>query len=161
MNEDINLYKKKLIKVFFLILVCVTVNCKSKDKSIISTRINAILIQDSLAYKALTNGYKFKIYDNGIGKNFTQPIYNDSIIILKDGFTKNIILSKINNGKSILIDSVGICELSYMHDQNGQIMRSFLKISYNPKIDDIKIEIKNWVPQFIEGGYRCVEIPNY
>ncbi|NHN28179.1 hypothetical protein FIA58_021110 [Flavobacterium jejuense] len=148
------------IKLILLVLGSIILSCKSKDNLKISSKINALIVKDTLAYKALTNGYKFKIYNDGVGRDFSQPISNDSIIILKDNFTKDIHLSEINNGKSILIDSNEICKLTYKHDQEKIVMRSFLKISYIPNIDELKLEIKNWVPQYIEGGYKCVEIPN-
>ncbi|MEP3967867.1 MAG: hypothetical protein ABJM08_02575, partial [Nonlabens sp.] len=106
----------------------------------------------------LTNGYQFKIYNEGVGKDISKPIPNDTILILKNEFSKKIISSKINAGKVLLLDSTKLCELSYKHDQDRVVMRSFLFISQRDKNKDLSLEIKNWVPQYYEQCYKCVEV---
>ncbi len=159
---DIKIYEMKKINIGILVLIITCMfSCKDIDDGFkISSKINSVITENNSIYKALTYGYKFKVYKDGIGKDLSEPILNDSIIILKDDFTKNIKTSKINNGKSILIDSIAICKLSHKYDQEKQIMRSFLKISPKIGANEINIEIKNWVPQYTENGYICIELLN-
>ena len=164
LQEHLDIKNKLQMKKIILILITTLnlfcfVACQGVDNTESLSKINSY-IKNSSNYKLLTTGYHFKLYADGVGKDLTKPITNDTIIILKNYFSNKYPVSKINEGKIILLDSTAICNLSYDHDQKKQVMRSFLLLSYENESKNVKLDIKSWVPQYNQGGYKCIEIPN-
>ena len=147
--------KIKILIVLFFLNLCFSA-CNEIEESNLNSKINTFL--SNTDDETLTNGYQFKIYNDGVGKDIFKPIPNDTILILKNEFSKKIISSKINRGKVLLLDSTKICELSYKHDQKREVMRSFLFISQRDRNKDLSLEIKNWVPQYYKQCFKCVEV---
>jgi len=142
----------------FMLLFLLFFGCKKVEKEPNLTKIiNSEISNNPAILKMLTNGYEFKYSEGGIGRDFAKPIYNDSIVILKNSSTQHLDISKINYGKTILIDSVALCNLSHAYDLKNQIIRSFLQVISLNTSKQYKLELKNWVPQYIDDTYKCVE----
>ena len=116
-----------------------------------------VINNDSL-YELLTNDFHFKYYKDGVGKDRTKPIKNDTIILLKNNLITPEIVNKINKSRILLLDSIQICELSFKYDSEKKIMRPFLDISYDEKSEKIYFKPKSLVPLYAFSNYRCVEL---
>lgn len=139
-----------------LLVVFILVSCEDLSTARFNLKINAFIKNTNNT--ALYNGYHFKVYEDGIGKDLSRSIRNDTVIILKSALSKRIVSLSINKGKYHLLDSAEICQLSYRHDQKREIMRSFLSISLNKQNEELDLKLKNWVPQYNLDGYRCIEL---
>lgn len=147
----------KIIKLGILGVLLSLMNA-CKNESNFSSEIDSLIKKDTMIYASLTNAYGFKFYEDGIGQDLSKPIRNDSIIFLKNNSSKQLNLKAINKGKCILLDSTEICNISLNHDKKEQVMRSFVKIVSFDSPKGIVIEIKNWVPQFLEDNLKCIEL---
>ncbi|WP_442266157.1 hypothetical protein ACSIGC_00135 [Tenacibaculum sp. ZS6-P6] len=116
-----------------------------------------VINNDSL-YELLTNDFHFKYYKDGVGKDRTKSIKNDTIILLKNNLITPEIINKINKSRILLLDSMQICELSFKYDREKKIMRPFLEMLYDEKLNKVVFEIKHLVPQYLNNNYKCIEL---
>lgn len=149
---------KTMRNTIYLLIVLIIVSCKDKTPYMkISDRINTHLKNDSILYKSLITGYNFRLYKDGVGPDTSKPIINDTIIILKNHFTQHLLLSHINDGKVVLLDSTMICKLVFQYDNNRQFLRSFLSITTKDKNAEFCLKAVNWVAQY-KNTPKCIEI---
>lgn len=150
--------------IIVIAIIVLSISCQSKynknSNESISKNLNSVLFENDSLLKELTNSYEFKYYTNGIGQDLEKPIFNDSLIFLKNEITKKIDFKFINSGKSILLDSISICILSKKFDSMKQVMRRFIVLEWasnSDKIKLIRVKAKSWVPQFIAGKTKYIE----
>lgn len=155
---------KMMRHIIVIAIIVITISCQSKynknSNESISKKLDSVLFKNDSLLKELTNSYEFKYYADGIGQDLEKPIFNDSLIFLKNEITKKIDFKLINKGKSILLDSISICTLSRKFDSMKQVMRRFIvleRTSNSDEINLIRIKAKSWVPQFIDGETKCIE----
>ncbi|WP_095071393.1 hypothetical protein [Tenacibaculum jejuense] len=116
-----------------------------------------VINNDSL-YELLTNDFHFKYYKDGVGKERIKPIKNDTIILLKNNLTTSKILDNINKNRILLLNRGQICNLSVNHDKKRKVMRPFLEMLYDEKLNKVVFEIKHLVPQYLNNNYKCIEL---
>ncbi len=142
---------------YLIIAVLFLFSCKPKIEDKLKVELVNIINNDSL-YNLLTTNYHFKYYKDGVGKDRTRPIKNDTIILLKNNFTTSKILDNINKNRILLLNREQICDLSVNYDKERKVMRPFLEMLYDEKLNKVVFEIKYLVPQYLNNDYKCIEL---
>jgi len=139
-----------------------TRNGHSIPYALIENKLDSLISNNESILYSLTHSYDFTDCKTagGVGPDTLRPHIQDTIIILKNALTNILVTDLIYNGKSIIMDSSSICNLSHYYDDKRQVMRYFVDIkvaSDDKNTVCFKVIGRQWVPQFLHPQKYCIE----